>query len=159
MVGFPDWSSSALFNPRKSSDKSIKKSSWFALRRSAHNETMPTTVTTKNPMNGTKRKVAPSKDAGVTGTKKPKIDSSTKSAMKKTKVQPKPAKKIEELSDSDDFDSDGGAPLHEKPSADSEDLEESETTDDDVEEEASRAVSDGLHPDRVKAQLANSKNL
>jgi pumilio family protein 6 len=158
MVGFPDWSSSAWFDPRKSSDKSVKKSSWFALRRSAHYETMPTAVTTKNPMNGTKRKAAPSKDAGMKGTKKPKIDSSIKSTMKKTKVQPKP-KKIEELSDSEDPDSDGGAPLHKKPSADSEDLEESDTTDDDGEKEASRAVSDGLHPDRVKAQQANSKNL
>jgi pumilio family protein 6 len=115
---------------------------------------MPTAVSTKNSMNGIKRKGAPSKDAHAKETKKPKIDSGLKSAMKSKKA--KPVKKSEEPSGSD---SDGGVPLDSKKSADSEDLDESDTTEfADDDDKPSPVAKDGIHPERAKAVLVNSKS-
>lgn len=110
---------------------------------------MPSAITTKPAMNGTKRKGAPVKDAHVKHSKKPKTDSGLKSALKKEKVKPAPVKQVEESSDSDEEDSDGGAPLDgakdAKPSSDdSEDDEEIPT------------VGDGVHPERAKAAAISS---
>lgn len=124
--------------------------------RPTHNTTMPTAVVTKNSMNGTKRKGAPSKESSKKDTKKPKIDLSTKSSMKK-KAKPEPVRNIEELSNSEGPDSDGGAALFNKESDDSSDLEESDTTEYEDEDKAP-AAKDGLHPERAKAVVANSKN-
>ena len=72
----------------------------------------------------------------------------------KTKSNPQPVKIIEESSDSqsdsEDPDSDGGAPLYSKP-VDSEEEEEEE----DGGSEATPKVADGLHPDRAKAVVTN----
>jgi pumilio homology domain family member 6 len=117
---------------------------------------MRTAVAAKNPMNGTKRKGAPYKDAGAKDSKKPKIDYSIKSTMKR---KAEPVRKVEEQSDSEDFDSDGGTLLHSTVSVDLEDLEESDATGEDSDGEASPAVKDGLHPERAKAAVVNSKNI
>ena len=117
---------------------------------------MPTAVATKNPMNGTKRKGAPYKDASAKDSKKPKIDSSIKSTMKR---KAEPVRKVEEQSDSEYFDSDGGALLHNTVSMDLEDVEESDATGEDSDGETSRAVKDRLHPERAKAAVVNSKNI
>ncbi|KAF4632415.1 hypothetical protein G7Y89_g5718 [Cudoniella acicularis] len=115
---------------------------------------MPSATTTKSAMAGTKRKSAPVKDAYVKESKKVKTESDLKSALKKDKKDKKPVskpvKKQRELSDSSDEDDDldGGVPL------------ESSTPDvkeDDSEENLPNA-SDGLHPDRVKAVVANNQS-
>lgn len=124
----------------------------------SHNGTMPTAVATKNAMNGTKRKGAPSKDTGKKDSKKPKIDSSKKAPAKKVHVKSKPVKKAKAQVDSEDSDSDGGAPLYNKASAGSEDLVESDTTEFSSEGKSTPAAKEGLHPDRVKAAVVNSKN-
>lgn len=118
---------------------------------------MPNAVTTKESRNGAKRKGPPSKNGPTKDSKKPKIDSGLKSAMK-TKPKPR-AVKMKELSISDDSDSDdadGGAPLYNKASAKSEDLDESDTSEGD--EEATPDEGNGLHPDRAKAVVVNSKD-
>jgi pumilio family protein 6 len=108
---------------------------------------MPTAVVTKNTMAGIKRKSNPVKDVHVKESKKAKIDSGLKSALKSSKRKPLPAKKIEELSnsDSEDFGSDDGAPLYSEP-------------EEDGGSEAVPKVADGLHPDRAKA-VTNSKSM
>lgn len=114
---------------------------------------MPSATTTKSAMAGTKRKSAPVKNVHVKESKKPKIDPAVKSAMKKEKKAP--VKKIEELSDedSDDSDSDGGAPLDYKSKKHSEEGDE----DLDSESEDIPAAEDGLHPERAKAVATNSE--
>src|SRR4051812_38544412 len=92
---------------------------------------MPSAISTKHAMNGTKRKDAPGKDAYVKHSKKPKTESGLKSALKKDKPKQKaaPVKKIQELSDSEDSDSDGGVLLNSASGEDSEgpaDAEDSE---------------------------------
>ena len=119
---------------------------------------MPTTVTTKSSMKGTKRKGAPSKDAGMKDNKKLKIDSGKKAVLKNTIVKPKSTKKLEEQSDTDDFDSDGGTPLHGNKSEDLFDLEESDTTEFSSESKADPPAKDNVHLDRAKAAAANSKH-
>ena len=116
---------------------------------------MPTATSTKSTANGTKRKGAPVKEVHVKQSKKPKFDSAPKSAMKE-KVRSKSTKQIEELSESEseDSDEDGGAPLFSRGS-DDEDIEESDTTED----EEIPKVEDGLHPERAKAVVLNSKIL
>lgn len=122
---------------------------------------MPTAVATKIAMNGTKRKGAPTRDAGTKENKKLKFNSRKKSATKTTKVKPKTAKKVREQGDSDDFadfGSDGGAPLHREKSTDSNDLEESDTTEFSSDSNAEPPTKDSVHPDRAKAAAANSKH-
>jgi pumilio homology domain family member 6 len=116
---------------------------------------MPTAITTKNTMPGRKRKSAPVKDVHIKDSKKLKIDSSLKSAMKsKSKA---PINIVEESSEfgSEDSDSDGGAPLHSKSAVS---LEDEEEEDEDSDSEATPKVADGLHPDRAKAVVTNSKS-
>lgn len=100
-------------------------------------------------MAGTKRKSDTAKD-GVKESKKVKTTYEPKSASKsksksKDKPTPKPilkaAKKVEELSDEDSEESDGGVPLNAEDDSDSEDLPK---------------ASDGLHPERAKAVVTNS---
>jgi pumilio family protein 6 len=117
---------------------------------------MPNRVVTKSTMNGTKRKGAPSRDAGAKDNKKLKIDSSRKAATHTRKTKPKLSKNNEESS-SDNFDSDGGAPLYNKNLADSDDLEESDTTEFSSEGKTDASAKDGVNPDRPKAAAANSK--
>jgi pumilio family protein 6 len=128
---------------------------------------MSVAITTKNAMSGTKRKVAPVKDAHVKGSKKPKIDTGLKSTMKPKSKQP--VKIVEESSDSEDSedsedtDSDGGAPLYSEPAGSSVE-EEADQEDDEEDEEESDSeptlkVADGLHPDRAKAVVTNSESL
>jgi pumilio homology domain family member 6 len=119
---------------------------------------MPTAIATKNTMNGTKRKGAPSKDAHTKDSKKPKIDSNNKKATMKPKVQQKTARKIEEQSDSEDFDSEGGAPLYNQDLSNSSGLEESDTTEFSEEGKVTPAAKDGVHPDRVNAAVQTSKS-
>jgi pumilio family protein 6 len=111
--------------------------------------TMPTAITAKSTMNGTKRKGGPVREAHVKHNKKPKIEPGVKSVVKKEKVKAKaaPVPKIEELSldVSSDSDSDGGVPL-----------EESEPTEDSDSEEIP-TEGDGVHPERAKAVALSSK--
>jgi pumilio family protein 6 len=118
---------------------------------------MPPAIATKNTMNGTKRKGAPSKDAGAKDTKKPKIDSSKKATTKKPKAQAEKAKKRAGPSEWEDSDSDGGAQLFGNESSDSSELEESDTTEYNSESKAAPAAKDGVHPDRAKAAAVNSR--
>lgn len=115
---------------------------------------MPTAITAKNTMSGTKRKSAPVKDVHVKESKKPKIDSGLKSTMKSKKS--KPVKIVEESSDSgsEDSDSEGGAPLFNEPIASS---EEENDKDDESDSEEVPKEADGLHPDRAKAVVVNSR--
>lgn len=122
---------------------------------------MPTATTTKSAMAGVKRKSAPVKNVHVKESKKPKIDAGMKSDLK-TKAKPLPVKKVEELSDEDseDSDSDGGVPINFE-SEESEDIEEIEEAGE-VEEEENYSedaptTADGLHPERAKAVVTNSK--
>ncbi len=114
---------------------------------------MPSATTTKAAMAGTKRKSAPVKNVHAKESKKPKIDSAVKTALKKGKKAP--VKNIEELSDddSDDSDSDGGAPLGYNPKNDNGEKDE----DRDSEFEELPAAEDGLHPERAKAVATNSE--
>ena len=114
---------------------------------------MPSATTTKTEKSGTKRKDAPVKDAHVKKIKKAKVESAAKPTLKKEKAKSKPVKKVElsESDDSDDSESDGGVPLIEKATKDL-DIEEA----DDFEEDLPKA-EDGLHPDRAKAVVVNSK--
>lgn len=104
---------------------------------------MPAATTSKPTMAGKKRKDAPGKNGFVKEHKKPKMERELKSALKKSV----PVKEIAELSlsdeDSSDEDADGGVPL--TPEGDEE-----------MEEDLPNAA-DGLHPDRVKAVVANSE--
>jgi len=106
-------------------------------------------------MASTKRKSAPVKDGNVKESKKAKIEPVLKSAMKSksSKAKPVPVKKVEESSDddSDDFDSDGGAPLDLEAGA-------SDVEMDDCGSEATPTAADGIHPEKAKAVIANSKN-
>jgi pumilio family protein 6 len=113
-------------------------------------------------MSGIKRKSAPVKDGHVKGNKKAKIDLGLKSSTK-SKGKPEPVKVVEEASEpeeiSEDDDSEGGAPLHS-------DLEEEEDESGDGDEEDENGDSepipkaeDGLHPDRAKAVVTNSKSV
>ena len=117
---------------------------------------MPPT-TTKDTMNGTKRKIAPVKDTYKTETKKPKFGSGPNSAFK-SKVKSVPAKTVEELSDSGDSESDGGVPLYSQPEygEDSRDAVESDATEDSDTEPLPK-IQDGLHPERAKAVVVNSE--
>ena len=117
---------------------------------------MPST-TTKDTMNGTKRKIAPAKDAYKTETKKPKVGSGPNSAFK-SKVKSVPAKTVEELSDSGDSESDGGVPLYNQPEygEGSRDAVESDATED-SDTEPHPKIQDGLHPERAKAVVVNSE--
>jgi pumilio homology domain family member 6 len=104
---------------------------------------MPTATTTKSAMAGTKRKSAPVKNGHVKESKKPKIE--LKSAMKS-----KPVKKVEMSSDdSEDSDSEGGAPLDDVESGGVEEGESDPET-------LPKTDDDGIHPERVKAVVANS---
>jgi pumilio family protein 6 len=113
---------------------------------------MPTAITTEYTMPGTKRKSAPVKDVHVKESKKLKIDSGVKSALK-SKSKPEPVKVVEESSESDleDSGSEGGAPLYSESIASSEE-------DEDGDSEATPKIADGLHPDRAKAVVTNSKS-
>jgi pumilio family protein 6 len=117
---------------------------------------MPST-TREDTMNGTKRKIAPVKDAYKTETKKPKFGSRPNSALK-SKVKSVPAKTVEELSDSGDSESDGGVPLYSQPEygEDSRDAVESDATEDSDTEPLPK-IQDGLHPERAKAVVVNSE--
>ena len=114
---------------------------------------MPATTTTKSAMAGTKRKSAPVKNVHVKENKKPKIEQVKKSALKS---KPKPVDMVEETSDldtedfSEDSGSDGGVPLYSSEPEDSEEESDSEAT---------PKVADGLHPERAKAVVVNSKLL
>lgn len=116
---------------------------------------MPSATTTKSAMAGTKRKSESNKDSHMEN-KKAKIGSDGKS-ISKSKDKPrsilKPAPKVEASSDSDseDSDSDGGVPLNAESST-------SDGEEDDSESEVLPKAADGLHPDRAKAVVTNSKN-
>jgi len=117
---------------------------------------MPSATTTKSAMAGTKRKSDSNKESYLKENKKAKIGSDGKSSSKsKDKSKPilKPAPKVEDSSDSDseDSDSDGGVPL--KAESSTSDLEEDDST-----SEVLPKATDGLHPDRAKAVVTNSKN-
>ena len=118
---------------------------------------MPTAIATKNAMNGTKRKGAPSKDVARKDSKKPKIDSNKKATTKQPKVAPETVKRRATQSDSEDSDSGGGVPLFGKESSDSSGLDESDTTE--YVSEGGPAAKDGVHPERLKAAAVNSKNI
>jgi pumilio family protein 6 len=116
---------------------------------------MPTAITTTNTMPGTKRKLAPMKDVNIKDSKKVKIDSNLKSALKsKNKA---PVNVVDESGESDleKSDSDGGAPLYSDSAASP---EEEEEEGEDSDSEATPKVADGLHPDRAKAVVTNSKS-
>jgi len=103
---------------------------------------MPSATITKPVKAGIKRKSAPTKSVYVKESKKAKID-----AGKVPKSALKPTKKPVQSSDSESEDSeDGGAPLAEEDS-DSRSLEEGDLP----------KVTDGLHPERAKAVVVNSK--
>mgnify|MGYP003629797901 CR=1 FL=1 len=112
---------------------------------------MPSATTTKTTSAGTKRKSAPVKNVHVKESKKPKIDVAVKSALKKGK--PAPIKKVEISSDddSDDSDSDGGVPINRQSKKSSSDEEEGSDLED------LPKAADGLHPDRAKAVVTNSR--
>jgi len=121
---------------------------------------MATATTTKSAMAGIKRKSAPVKNAHVKESKKPKFDSGMKPALK-TKTQSVPVKKVEEAvdEDSEDSDSDGGASL-DFESGESEDVDSVDSEEQEEEENDSEKLptsTDGLHPQRAKAVVANSK--
>lgn len=122
---------------------------------------MPTATTTKSAMAGVKRKSAPVKNAHMKESKKPKIDSGMKSALK-TKTKPAPVKKVEESTDEDseDSDSDGGVPLNfgsdGQENIDEVDSEVQEK--EEVDSEDGPSTKDGLHPERAKAVVTNSKD-
>ncbi len=104
-------------------------------------------------MAGTKRKSAPVKIAHVKESKKPRINSDLKPTTKKGK--PLAVKKAQDLSgsDSDDSDSDGGVPVgYKNKASDEEDDDEKEEIDEDLPN-----ANDGLHPERAKAVVVNSK--
>lgn len=121
---------------------------------------MPSATTTKSAMAGTKRKSASVKDSNVKENKKPKFDSSKKFATKtKTKTKAMPVKKAEELTDEDseDSDSDGGVPLSDSEDADMDDAEPQEQDEEESDSEDIPMQNDGIHPDRAKAVVTNSK--
>jgi len=94
---------------------------------------------------GTKRKEAPGKDVHVKKSKKVKTDEVKKPVVKEVK-KVKKLKKVEKI-ESEDDDSDGGVAL------------EKEVLDSDSEhEENLPKAADGLHPDRAKAVVVNSKD-
>jgi pumilio family protein 6 len=121
---------------------------------------MPTATTTKSAMAGIKRKSAPVKNAHVKESKKPKFDPGMKSVLK-TKTQSVPVKKVEEAVDeeSEDSDSDGGVSLNFE-SGESEDVDSVDSEEQEEEENDSEKLptsKDGLHPQRAKAVVTNSK--
>ena len=121
---------------------------------------MPTATTTKSAMAGVKRKSAPLNNAHAKKSKKPKIDLGMKSDPK-SKSKPAPVKKIVDSSDEDseDSDSDGGVPL-DYESDESEDVDEIDAEKLEDEESSSEELpkaTDGLHPERAKAVIVNSK--
>lgn len=117
---------------------------------------MPSATSTKSAMARTKRKSAPVKNGNVKESKKAKIEPVLKSAMtgKSSKAKSMRVKKVDESSDddSDDLDSDGGAPLDPESSASDVEMEDGDS------DEAPK-IADGVHPDRAKAVVANSKVL
>jgi pumilio family protein 6 len=119
---------------------------------------MPSATTTKSAMAGTKRKSAPVKDSNIKENKKPKFDSSKKFATK-TKTKAMPVKKAEQLTDEDseDSDSDGGVPLSDSEDADMDDAEPQEQDEEESDSEDIPMQNDGIHPDRAKAVVTNSK--
>ncbi len=113
---------------------------------------VPGAILTDNGMTGTKRKSAPAKDGHTKESKKPKIDTGLDLSSRSNKSKPKQAKIVKESSesdsDSDVSNSDGGALLHnENPNV----LEEESDS------EPTPKIADGLHPDRAKAVVTNSK--
>jgi hypothetical protein len=112
---------------------------------------MPTAFKTKNAMSGIKRKSAPEKDANVKGIKKPKINAASKSALK-SKSTRAPAKVFKESSESSD-DWDG-----EDEGADKVGEDEDMGMGEDGDYEPTPKVADGLHPDRAKAVVTNSRS-
>jgi pumilio family protein 6 len=140
MVGF-----TSAMRLAKSSATSRKKF-LVSTELQASSTTMPSATTTKSAMAGTKRKSAPVKNVYVKENKKAKIDSAGKMASKSKKPAKVPAKEVSSDSDEDDLDSDadGGVPLGDDTS-DPESSEEIPST------------GDGLHPERAKAVVANSK--
>jgi pumilio family protein 6 len=121
---------------------------------------MPTATTTKSAMAGTKRKSAPVKDSNVKGNKKLKFDSGKKSASRtKTKSKAIPVKKAEEFTDEDskDSDSDGGVPLSNSEDVDMDDAEPQKQDEEESDSEDVPMQNDGIHPDRAKAVVTNSK--
>jgi len=111
---------------------------------------MPGAIITKNTMPGTKRKSAPVKDVHAKESKKLKTQPSLKSGLKSESKAP--LKVVEESSESDfdEPDSDGGAPLYSGSIGSPDDVEDSDS-------ELTPKVADGLHPDRAKAVVVNSK--
>lgn len=117
---------------------------------------MPTS--TKSAMAGTKRKSAPTKNARVNESKKPKTDSGNNTVLK-TKTKPIPGRKVEESSDedSDVSDVDGGSPLtFDSNESDPDNNVEGDIGVDGSDSEEIPNVSDGLHPER--AVVINSRN-
>ncbi|KAH6678256.1 armadillo-type protein [Halenospora varia] len=113
---------------------------------------MPSATTTKSAMAGTKRKSAPVKEGHVKESKKVKTSAGREMAPKKKGLAvkpPRPAKIVEKSASesSDDDDSDGGVPLSSMSGVE-----------EDEEEENLPSAADGLHPDRVKAVVANSQS-
>lgn len=110
---------------------------------------MPTATISKTTMSGTKRKGAPAKSEYVKESKKAKFEDGKKVVKKSKIVVPLPTKKIikkvevesEEISE--DSDSDGGVPVGDSNDDDDEDLPN---------------AADGLHPERAKAVVVNSKS-
>jgi len=120
---------------------------------------MPTATTAKSAMAGVKRKSAPVNNSHVKESKKPKVDSDMKSALK-AKSKPPPVK-IEESNDEDseDSDSDGGVPL-DYESGGSEGVNEIVAKEHEEEQSDSEELpkaADGLHPERARAVIVNSK--
>jgi pumilio family protein 6 len=119
---------------------------------------MPAATTTKPAMAGTKRKSAPVKNVHVKESKKPKFDSDMKSALK-TKTKPLPVKG-EEPSDEDfeDSDSDGGVPVNFESNELDDVEEDGEVEAEETDSEEVPKTTDGLHPERAKAVVTNSKS-
>lgn len=116
---------------------------------------MPAATSTKPEMAGAKRKSPSVKNGHSKDAKKAKIESPRKLASR-TKSKPSSVKKLgeyrdEDADDSDDSDLDGGVPLNSKD-GDS-DLEEEEENN----QEPTPTANDGIHPERAKAVVANSK--
>ncbi|PMD48628.1 ARM repeat-containing protein [Hyaloscypha variabilis F] len=121
---------------------------------------MPTATTAKSAMAGVKRKSAPVNNSHVKESKKPKVDSDMKSALK-AKSKPPPVK-IEESNDEDseDSDSDGGVPL-DYESGGSEGVNEIVAKEHEEEQSDSEELpkaADGLHPERARAVIVNSQS-
>ena len=114
---------------------------------------MPSADAPKSSMNGTKRKGGPVKEPHVKKPKTAKVKDAPEPVLKETsKSKPvKKAKKPSNDDDSDDSESDGGAPIM-GDAAEDMDI-------DSAEEEDLPTAEDGLHPERMKAVNQNSKSL